>query len=39
MIMYIEGLIKSFVTENWLQLELWKITPRHINVYYFCHDS
>ena len=27
--MRIEGLRKSFVTEDWLQLELWKITHRH----------
>ena len=27
--MRIEGLRKSFVTEDWLQLELWKVTHRH----------
>jgi len=27
--MHIEGLRNSFVTENWRQLELWKITHRH----------
>ena len=29
MAMHIEGLRNYFVTENWLQLEPWKLTPRH----------